>query len=340
MLDRPEATRPTAALWRYVVPVATIHALGLLCLVPALFSWSGVVACLVGVHLFGQAITMGYHRLLTHRSFVVRPWFEHGLVLLAICSFEDTPARWVATHRLHHAHSDHDEDPHSPLVHAFWGHMGWLLVRNRDVHTAHSYETYARDILRDPFYMWLERRTWRLPAIYLAHAALYAVVAFLVAWPIWGLVAAAWFSASMVVWGVFARTLLVWHITWSVNSLTHLFGYRNHDTEENSRNNWFVALVSAGEGWHNNHHHDPKACTVGHRWWELDVTYLEIRLLRRLGIVTSIVPVREARQAAAQAKIIEARNAAERRAKAGVESDIRGADPASDEKTCGPVVAN
>lgn len=322
------------------MPVATIHALGLLCLVPALFSWSGLVACLLGVHLFGQAITMGYHRLLTHRSFAVRPWFEHGLVLLAICSFEDTPARWVATHRLHHANSDHEEDPHSPLVHAFWGHMGWLLVRNREVHTARSYETYARDILRDPFYMWLERRTWRVPAIYLAHAAIYAVVSFLVAWPLWGLVEAAWFSASMVVWGVLARTLLVWHITWSVNSLTHLFGYRNHDTDENSRNNWFVALVSAGEGWHNNHHHDPKACTVGHRWWELDVTYLEVRLLRRLGIVTSIVPTRDVRQEQARARITEARNTAGSFAIEGTQDGILEVEGSSGPEALEPVSAD
>lgn len=281
------------------MPVATIHLLGLLCFVPAFFSWTGAVVCLIGVHLFGQAITMGYHRLLTHRSFGTRLWFEHLLVVLAMCSFEDTPARWVATHRVHHAHSDEENDPHSPLVHAFWAHMGWLLVHNRTLHAASSYEKYARDILRDPFYMWLERRPWRIAAIYLAHAVLLAVVAFGIGWWLWGASAAIWFAASVVVWGVIGRTLLVWHITWSVNSLTHLFGYRNHETDENSRNNWFVAMVSAGEGWHNNHHHDPKCCTVSHRWWELDVTHLEIRLLKRLGVVTWIVPRREERRAAA-----------------------------------------
>ena len=120
---------------------------------------------------------------------------------------------------------------------------------------------------------------------------------------IWGVTEGLWFGASIVVWGVIGRTLLVWHITWSVNSLSHIFGYRNHETNEESRNNWFVALVSAGEGWHNNHHHDPKCCTVSHRWWELDVTHLEVRLLRRMGIVTSIVPRREERARLAMSKV-------------------------------------
>jgi stearoyl-CoA desaturase (delta-9 desaturase) len=108
---------------------------------------------------------------------------------------------------------------------------------------------------------------------------------------------AAWFAASVVVWGVYARTVLVWHITWSVNSLTHLFGYRNHDTEENSRNNWVVALFAAGEGWHNNHHADPACCTVQHRWWEVDVTYWELRALSLVGLTSQLNPRREVRAA-------------------------------------------
>jgi fatty-acid desaturase len=109
-------------------------------------------------------------------------------------------------------------------------------------------------------------------------------------------------AASMVVWGVLVRTVLVWHITWSVNSLTHLFGYRNHhDTGENSRNNWLVALLAAGEGWHNNHHADPAACSVQQRWWEFDLTYWEIRAFKALGIVRSITPSRADRVARANA---------------------------------------
>ena len=106
---------------------------------------------------------------------------------------------------------------------------------------------------------------------------------------------AALFATSVMIWGVFLRTVLVWHITWSVNSLTHMFGYRSHETGENSRNNWLVALIAAGEGWHNNHHQDPSCCTVQHRWWEFDLTYWEVRGLQCLGIVRNITPRRDER---------------------------------------------
>lgn len=282
---------------RYAVPVSLVHVAALACFVPWLFSWTGVIACLVGVHLFGQAITMGYHRLLAHRSFTTKRWFEWLLVVMALCCMEDTPARWVATHRMHHAHSDERSDPHSPLVAFLWGHVGWLFLTNHSLHHVSSYERYARDLLRDPFYMWLERHPWNPAWFYLGHAALFFGVTFAAGAPFMGAAAALQLACSMVVWGVLLRTVIVWHITWSVNSLTHLFGYRNHDTDENSRNNWLVALVAAGEGWHNNHHQDPACCTVRHRWWELDVTYLEIRALQAVGIVGEIVPQREVRSA-------------------------------------------
>jgi len=284
---------------RYLVPIAAVHALALAALVPALFSWTALVACLVGVHVFGQAITIGYHRLLAHRSFSTKRWFEHLLVLGALCCLEDSPARWIATHRMHHAHSDEEEDPHSPLVAFAWGHLWWLLVRNRDLHHRSSYERYARDILADPFYMWVEKRPWSPLWIYAAHAALYAVVAFCAALAWTGPGDAALFAAGVVAWGVFLRTVLVWHITWSVNSLTHMFGYRNHETGENSRNNWLVALFACGEGWHNNHHSDPARCSVSQRWWEVDVSHLEVRALSLVGITWDIVPGREVRRARA-----------------------------------------
>lgn len=281
------------------MPIATVHVLALLALVPELFWWPAVFVALAGVHVFGQSITMGYHRLLAHRSFEVPRWAEHALVILALCSLEDSPARWVATHRQHHAHSDEEEDPHSPLVDFIWGHMGWLFLRNRDLHHRTSYERYARDVLRDPFYMWIEKNAWSPLWFYLAQCVLCWGGTFLLAL-LWSNPAhAALLATSMLVWAVFVRTVAVWHITWSVNSLTHLFGYANHKTGENSRNNWLVALLAAGEGWHNNHHADPPACSVQHRWWEFDLTYWELRALQAVGIVRSIVPVREQRKAAA-----------------------------------------
>ncbi len=261
------------------------------------FSWTGLFVCLIGIHVFGQAITMGYHRLLTHRSFHVPRWFEWMLVTLALCCLQDSPARWVATHRMHHVHSDEDDDPHSPLVTFLWGHMGWLFLRNHDLTHVSNYSKYARDTLEDPYYFWLERHPAAPGLIYAGQCIPYFAIAFLVAMFVGEtLESAAWFGASVVLWGVFLRTVFVWHITWSVNSLTHMFGYRNHATDENSRNNWLVALFAAGEGWHNNHHQDPSACTVQHRWWEFDLTYWEVRALQWIGIASDITPLRIERQ--------------------------------------------
>jgi stearoyl-CoA desaturase (delta-9 desaturase) len=306
-LKRPAATEPRQLLARYFVPIVTVHLLALLVFVPALFSWTGVILCVAGVHVFGQTITMGYHRLLAHRSFATPLWFEHVLVVGALCCLEDSPARWIATHRMHHAHSDEEDDPHTPLVTFLWGHLWWILVRNRELHHRTNYDRYARDILRDPFYMWIEKNAWSPLWFYMAQVAVYAAAGFGAALLWTDAVGAAWFAASVVVWGVYARTVLVWHITWSVNSLTHLFGYRNHDTEENSRNNWVVALFAAGEGWHNNHHADPACCTVQHRWWEVDVTYWELRALSLVGLTSQLNPRREVRAAEAVARAQAAR---------------------------------
>ncbi len=324
-LRRPRATVPTRVLARYLVPILTVHLLALLVFVPALFSWTGLVLCVVGVHFFGQAITIGYHRLLAHRSFKTPLWFEHALVVSALCSLEDSPARWVATHRMHHAHSDEDEDPHTPLVAFFWGHMGWLFLRNQSLHHHSNYERFARDVLRDPFYMWIEKNAWSPLWFYIAQVAVYAAAAFGAALLWTDAAGAAWFAGSVVVWGVYLRTVLVWHITWSVNSLTHLFGYRNHETEENSRNNWLVALFAAGEGWHNNHHADPACATVQHRWWELDVTYLQIRAFGLLGLAWEITPRREVRAEAAAkaaAAATEAKRARGARSMPGGSGDV------------------
>ena len=233
-------------LLRYAVPIVAVHALCLAALVPALFSWIAVITCLLGVHVFGQTITLGYHRLLTHRSFSTPRWFEHTLVIGALCCLEDSPARWIATHRMHHAHSDGQDDPHTPMVTFLWGHLWWLLIRNRELHHRANYERYARDVLRDPFYMWIEKHPWSPLWFYAAQAVVFGAVSFAVALAWTDAAGAATFAAGIVAWGVFLRTVIVWHITWSVNSLTHIFGYRNHATDENSRNNWLVALVACG----------------------------------------------------------------------------------------------
>jgi stearoyl-CoA desaturase (delta-9 desaturase) len=296
----PETVKPYTIHWIYVATLISIHALALLVFVPSFFWWPAVVVAILGIHIFGQGITIGYHRLLTHRSFKTPVWVERSLAILGICCMEDTPARWVAIHRIHHVHSDEQPDPHSPLVNFIWSHFGWLSVNNRATHSLSAIEKFSKDLLRDPFYMYLEKRP--LTHVYIAFAQL---PVFFALGAILGGLTLGWdralgCGASMVVWGVFARIVAVWHITWSVNSLSHMFGYQNYETGEHSRNNWLVALLTVGEGWHNNHHEDPSSASLQHRWWEIDISYYEIKLLERLGLASEVVPPRHLRQSHAK----------------------------------------
>jgi stearoyl-CoA desaturase (delta-9 desaturase) len=233
---------------------------------------------------------------------VVPRWLERTLVTIALCSLEDTPCRWVANHRLHHRHSDEQPDPHSPRDGVLWAHMGWLFSWVPQRRSWAFFEQYARDLLADGYYRWLERNPFAILVIYVAHAAVFASAGLLVGrWTGGDWSHGMQLAASWLVWGVFLRTVLVWHITWSVNSLTHLFGYRSYATDEDSRNNWFVAVVAMGEGWHNNHHHDPASASVQHRWWEVDVTYYLIVLLQRLGLASEVILPRHVRRRKAAA---------------------------------------
>jgi fatty-acid desaturase len=299
-LSRPGSVT-NRIVWRYAVPLATLHLLALAALVPWLFSWTGVVLLVIGIYFYGAlGINIAYHRMLTHRSFKCPLWLERCLVFVALCCLEDSPGSWVATHRLHHNDSDEEPDPHSPLVSFLWGHMGWLLVENRAVRCYSAYERYARDVLRDPFYMRLQRSM--LPLwIYAAHAAVYYFIGLAVGWAMTGnWLGGVQFGLSLLVWGVILRTVCVWHISWTVNSLSHLFGYRTYGTADHSRNNWLVALLTTGEGWHNNHHHDPASASNSHRWWELDGMWWIIRSLEMLGLATDVVRPRHLRQATAE----------------------------------------
>jgi stearoyl-CoA desaturase (delta-9 desaturase) len=296
-LPLPATVRPRELIWSYVVGIGLVHVLALLALLPYCFSWTGMAVMLVGVHVFGQGINLCYHRVLTHRSLVLPKWLERTFTTVALCCLQDTPAKWVCWHRIHHNHSDESEDPHSPLVNFLWGHFGWLMVQNEGTHDIGAYYKYARDILDDPYYMLLEKRRWLHAAIYAAHALAFFLVGYAAGWAAWGQAAAVQFGVSLVVWGVLVRTVAVWHITWSVNSLSHLFGYQSYPTGEQSRNNWFVALITVGEGWHNNHHWDQASACNQHRWWELDVTWYQIRLLERLGLARQVIRPKHHRHA-------------------------------------------
>ena len=295
-LARPKAVT-NRIVWRYAAPIATLHVLALFVVLPWLFSWTGVVLMVGGIYFYGGlGINIAYHRLLTHGSFKCPLWLERSFVTVALCCMEDAPASWVATHRLHHNDTDEQADPHSPLVSFLWSHVGWLMLENRDVRCISAYERFARDVLRDPFYLKLERTL--LPIwIYLGHALLYFLAGMAAGWAMsLGWMGSVQFGLSLLVWGVILRTVLVWHVSWSVNSLTHLYGYRSYDTAENSRNNWFVALLASGEGWHNNHHQDPASASNAHRWWELDPIYLFICGLEKLGLAWNVIRPRHLRR--------------------------------------------
>ncbi|HEY2135194.1 MAG TPA: fatty acid desaturase [Xanthobacteraceae bacterium] len=286
-LPYPAGVRRRRIHWRYVTAVGGYHILGLMAFSPWFFSRTGVALAVTGVYLFGGlGINLCYHRLLSHRSFCCPLWLEHTFAFLAVCCLQDAPARWVATHRKHHHRADEQPDPHSPLVGLFWSYVGWLFVENAELSRLSAYDRYARDIVRDPVYVFLERAfVW----IILGSWVVFFAAGFVAALAAGAEVAAALqFGASIWLWGVVVRTIAVWHVTWSGNSFPHLWGYRNYETGDNSRNNFLVALITSGEGWHNNHHGDPNSASNQHRWWELDLTYQFLRLLVLVGLAWNV----------------------------------------------------
>jgi stearoyl-CoA desaturase (delta-9 desaturase) len=164
-----------------------------------------------------------------------------------------------------------------------------MLFRNRELTRSRLVSKYAKDLMQDPFYAGLEqnfRWVWVILISWVLFFAGGMLAGVLLGEPIWS---AFQFGVSMFVWGVLVRTVLVWHITWSVNSVTHIWGYRNYETDESSRNNLIVGFLASGEGWHNNHHADPRSACCGHHWWEVDATWQTIRLLSALGLAHSVI---------------------------------------------------
>ncbi len=272
-----------------LVGFALCHLLALLAFFPYFFSWSALVVLFLGVNIFGvMGLNIGFHRLLTHRGFACPLWFEHTLAVLGTCSLEFSPPLWVAVHRRHHHYSDEEMDPHSPFVGFVWAHFGWLLTRSGDMKSKPLIERYAKDLMRDPLYAWLERRRRWILVAFAAWGLLF------LAGGAFGLLSGAnnaeavRLGLSWLIWGGALRTVLVWHITWSVNSVAHVWGYQNYATRDNSRNNILVGLWAAGEGWHNNHHADPASARHGHKWWELDFSYLLIRLFEACGLAWDV----------------------------------------------------
>jgi stearoyl-CoA desaturase (delta-9 desaturase) len=264
--------------WSTVIWIGMIHVVALGA-APFTFTWQGLVVAIALAWLTGcVGITLGFHRLLTHKSFETSPAFRRVIAFIGGLAGEGSAIHWVSDHRRHHAHSDKPGDPHSPRDGAWWSHMLWFVPKvNRD-HNERYHRRWVPDLMRDPVFLFLDRTfiLWHIAlgvGLYFAGHAL-------------GGAAMGW---SLVVWGMFVRLLFVLHTTWLVNSATHMWGYRNYEVDDDSRNCWWVALLTHGEGWHNNHHAYPRMARHGHRWWELDTTYALIRVLRRVGLVRDVI---------------------------------------------------
>ena len=290
------ADRPRVIFW-FLGTIIIIHLLALAACTPYAFAWWGIPLVLVGNFVFGSlGINLGYHRMLTHKAATFPRVLERLWVLCGVCSLEGSPLWWVCTHRMHHQHSDEEGDPHSPRWSFFWGHMRWIYTADPRRNSLDTYAKYVPDLMGDKFLRRLHRgNTWLL--VWAAHVVLFAAIGFGLGFLIADTTdRAIQIGVQVFVWGVLVRTVYVWHITWMVNSASHRWGYRNYKTDDRSRNNWFVALLTNGEGWHNNHHATPRACSQGHRWWEVDLTFTFVRMLQLVGLAWDVVPVRVPRQ--------------------------------------------
>lgn len=269
-----------------LVPVIVYHLCALLVLAPYFFSWAGVVLAAVTTYVFGSVIVIGYHRFFAHKSFRCSKTVERTIAVLGLLCVQRGPAWWAATHRRHHHHADSGLDPHNPRPSALWAHMGWFLFLNENTDPAVILNRYARDLMKDPFYAWIEAGpAWFLFVIASALAIFGA--GFSIELVRGGSAAeAVRLGSSLVVWGVFLRTVLVWHLTWSTASCTHRWGYRNYETDDRSRNNAILGYLVMGEGWANNHHAYPRSPRLTARWWEVDTSWLVIKCLAWAGLVT------------------------------------------------------
>lgn len=253
--------------WTVIIVMAVLHTGALFALLPSNFSWTAI-----GLALFlhwvtgGLGITLGWHRLVTHRSFQTPKWLEYFLVFCGTLSMQGGPIWWVGLHRHHHVHSDESVDHHDSGKGFWWSHMGWMLY---EVPAEQEVARFTKDIADDPVYQFLENYFF---PIQIALAGLLYLIG---GWP-------------FVVWGVFVRLVLVYHCTWFVNSATHKFGYQTYQVGDRSTNCWWVAVLTYGEGWHNNHHAFQYSARHGLKWWEIDATWMMIRLLQFLGLAQKV----------------------------------------------------
>ncbi len=259
----PKASRD----WINIVYMAVIHLSALSVLLPGNFNgWAIGLAFLLHWITGGLGITLGFHRLLTHRSFQVPKWLEYTLAFCGTLACQGGVIDWVGLHRLHHLHSDELPDPHDSHQGFWWSHMGWMLHK---ISAQAEVPRFTKDLGSDPVYRFLQN--YFIPIQVVLGLGLY-----------W---AGGW---SFVAWGIFFRLVAVFHCTWLVNSATHQFGYRTYETADRSTNCWWVAVLTYGEGWHNNHHAFQHSARHGLQWWEVDLTWMTIQVLQTLGLAQKV----------------------------------------------------
>jgi len=235
-----------------------------------MFSWQAVaVAAFLYWLAIGLGISLGYHRLHTHRSYKTPLVLEYFFAVCGSLTLQGGPISWVATHRVHHQNSDQAGDPHSPRDGGWWAHVGWILFGEANHNNTRAMSKYAPDLAKRPFYVWLNNYHW-IPMVVL------------------GLILLAVGGIPMMLWGLCVRVVVGLHATWLVNSATHMWGTRRFTTRDDSRNNWWVALITFGEGWHNNHHAHPTSARHGLAWYEFDLSWIQLKVMKFLGLAKSI----------------------------------------------------
>ena len=256
--------------WTHTFLVLSLHATGL----SAFWFWPRPIDLILFLGLYLAttfAIGIGYHRLLTHRGFVSPRWLRRSLAWMGAAALQGGPARWAAIHRRHHQMADKHGDPHSPLRGFLHAHVGWVLTR--DAKEGSDYRELVPDVSGgDP---WLRVLDYKL--------------LFVMPWVLTALFCFAVAGWRGVLWGTILRTLTLWHLTWCINSVCHVLGKRPNMTRDESRNVWWLGLLTLGEGWHNNHHARPAAAVHGWRWYQIDISGYVIRLMSSLGIVRNVI---------------------------------------------------
>lgn len=268
-----EQTKTGKTSWVTIGFMIVIHALALFALSPQFWSWQAVTSLLVLYWVTAcLGVTIGYHRLLSHRSFKVPNWLERFFATCGALSCQHGPIDWVGLHRHHHKYSDTDADHHNSHRGFWWSHMGWMLEA---IPAMEAVPRMTGDLAKDPYYRWLNN--WFL--------VLQLPLAGLLFWIGTATGAGGW---ALVLWGIPLRLVLVYHVTWLVNSATHCWGTVAYESGDASRNNKWVAALTFGEGWHNNHHAFPHSARHGLQKGQIDLTWEHIRLMRSLGLASKV----------------------------------------------------